>query len=510
MRAIVLAASVLALGWLGSGAAAAQEANGSNFSKEKIPILRSGRIVRPANPEDAIYSTIKATLGRGINTFNGEMVGDCVAGDFEPPRAGGLDIKFDMKLIKSQEDYEKATSLDVSASGGYGAFKASASVHADNSVKISNLSDYLLIRVSAGGPNIILQNVELSNFAFNNKASREKFFTVCGNRYVSAVRLGGQFIVLYEFQANSETERSSLQANLNVAVGSNSAETAFKTAMDDARSKSTVKVKISQLGTGQALPAMSVDQLVDYAREFPLTLTPENMRPIEWQTARYKTTIDSDLFSYEESASVHDIRESIASATATLADIDALKERYDLWRLPRMYDFDTIARPVSERLYRLDAALQACADEPWRACDFSPDTLEFTRPALPPLPIRIAYTALHGDRQQIGYAGVNETRYLLLRGTFRYAEGENYADAATHTEVTIKFPQGDTGLLRDEQVRGFDGPGRIWIVRGPTLSPEQQQNIESLRYSVNTRIFARLLDSDYSDNKDKDLEAILF
>jgi hypothetical protein len=438
----------------------------------------AGIIDHPDRPEDAYVSTYQAMLGRGYNTFTSTKRGDCVNLPFVAPASEGYESHAHITVIQSSEDLKRETSIEVSGSGGFGMVTAEASASFSSSMHFSANSDYLLIRVTATGPSVGGGAAGLGSEGVKYKDNRQEFFSACGNRYISEIELGGEFIALLEFSSSNETDRKDVQAHLKVASGLNSVSTDLKTAVEQAQAKSSMHVTVTRRGTSDPLPDPAIDKLIAYSQEFPSKLNIKTVVPVGIVVSDYQS-IDPEISTIEEEPEVGRLRQNMQAVSKELAEIDDLMGAY---RRLGMAGRSDVLQPIQQALEPKPAAMQqaldACGKAPWsRACNFPPPILDVQLPPLPPRPSRITYTSTNGSEYLVGILDPGQQATLLLSGSYFYAIGHNYnrAGAADTSHVVLIGPNG----ARTEQSYT---PSQT--IKGPVA------------------VYVKLIDSYYADNLD--------
>jgi hypothetical protein len=439
---------------------------------------QGGIIQHPDNPDDKLVSSYQAMLGHGFNSFTSTKRGDCVNLPFVAPGSEGYDTHAHISVIQSSEDLKRETSVEVSGSGGFGMVTAEASASFSSSMHFSANSDYLLIRVTAIGPSVGGGAGSLASDAVKYKDNRQLFFTACGNRYISEIKLGGEFIALLEFTSSNETDRKDVQAHLKVASGLNSVSTDLKTAVEQAQSKSSMTMTVTRRGTSDPLPGTTIDKLIAYAQEFPSKLSIKTVVPVGLVVSDYQS-IDPEISTFEEQPDVDRVRQNMQAVNQDLAEIDNLLGAY---RGLGMAGRSDVLQPIQQSLEPKPAAMQqaldACGKAPWSgACKFPEAILDLRLPPLPPRPVHINYTSRNGNENLVGILEPGQEAALSLTGNYFYAIGHNYnrAAVADTTHVVLIGPNG----TRSEQPYK---PSQT--IKGPVA------------------VYVKLIDSEYGDNLD--------
>jgi hypothetical protein len=448
-----------------------------------FPIVGSGIVVHPEHPEDAVVSSYQAMLGRGFNTFTSTMRGDCVNMPFVSPGSEGYNTHTEISLIQSSEDLKRQTSIDVSGSTGFGMVSVEASASFNSSMHFSTNSDYLLVRVTAVGPSVGGGTGEVGNLAVKTKGNPQQFFTACGNRYISEIQLGGEFMALLEFTSSSETDRKEVQANLKVASAASSLSASFKTAVEQAQAKSSMHMTISRRGTSDALPEQTVDKLLEYSRDFPSKLNIKTVVPVGLVVSDYQS-LDPELNTIEEEPDVDRVRQNLRAVSDELAEIDYLTGAYrSLGIVGRSTTIEQVRTMLASKPAAMRQALGACGKAPWTgSCKFSAAVLDVTLPPVPPRPTRVGYTSGNGNENLVSVLEKGQEATLLITGRFIYKGDGSITDAASNTQIVLMGADGSRTVLPYRAAQTIKGPVTISVA---------------------------IADSNYDDNKDVEMPTAL-
>jgi len=224
-------------------------------------------------PTDAI------SIGSGFNSATLEGKAKVVkytdSADLAPIGTGVPKTVYDLKVVKSYQQLFELLNLSSQVSLKMGAFKGSASIDVFNSTKISDLSEYLFVKVEVSKPIEILKERHLTDDAIRllKNNLKKDFLERFGDQYIYGLRKGGIFLAVFEYTAHSYEEKKSLHATLNASVSSffASAQTSndFSTALNQVKDISELHVHYSRAGDDGALPNNNIDSIVHYASRFP-------------------------------------------------------------------------------------------------------------------------------------------------------------------------------------------------------------------------------------------------
>jgi len=443
------------------------------------PIVRSAR----PGPPTTGSAVVERVLSQGVNTFNGDTRNKCVDGTYQAPTSlAGSGYRFEVKLIKSEEDFSREVGVAVSGSTSIGIVNLDASARYNNSVSISATSDYLMVRIKVDGARIPFEPEKLTDAA-KLRANKRSFFLYCGNSFVSEVELGGDFVAIMEFAANSQTERTDVQANLRAATAASSLNAEFKTSVQNAQKKSSMHATILRRGTGDAVPEVSIDKLIEYAREFPKSLNLNNAVVLGVTLSDYGR-VDPEVETVPMPSLVRHLKDRLSVARSVIAQVDPLIAANQRLALPaRISDLQRLKQDLPGRIDDLSDALGACAESAWNGCNFTESQRTFPEPHLPGYPIVAPFTSRHGGRQLVGVVSPGEERIMLVRGRFDANSNGMWVEAANNISVIFERPDGTTRTI------GYTPP---------------------VRFAEPGTVYVRVNDSKYEDNIDSGIEAVLY
>jgi hypothetical protein len=416
-------------------------------------------------------------LGRGFNTFTSTMRGDCVNLPFVIPGSEGFNTHAEISLIQSTEDLKRATSVEISGSTGFGMVTAEASASFSSSMHLTASSDYLLVRVIAVGPSVGGGSGDIGDRAAKAKDNAQQFFTECGNRYISEIQLGGEFMALLEFTSSNESDRKDVQASLRVASAASSLSADFKTAVEHAQSKSSMHMTVSRRGTSDAFPEYTIDKLIAYSQNFPSRLTIKTVVPVGLVVSDYQS-IDPQISTIEEVPQVDRLRQNLRAVSNELAETDYLLSAYRGFGIVgRSESVKQIQGMLAPKPAAMQQALAACGNAPWSdACKFPAAILDTPLPSLPPRPSRVTFSVFGGENT-VAVLEAGQQATLLVSGTFVY-DGDHTKDVAGSTQVALT---GENGVSRTFMY----GDGKsAQTIKGPVT------------------VSVLLIDSYYADNRE--------
>jgi hypothetical protein len=337
--------------------------------------------------------------------------------------------------------------------------------------------------VTSVGPSVGGGSGQMGGLADRNKGNAEAFFTACGNRYISEIQLGGEFMALLEFTSSNETDRKEVQANLKVASAASSLSASFKTAVEQAEAKSSMHMTISRRGTSDALPEQTVDKLIEYSRNFPSKLTIKTVVPIGLVVSDYQS-IDPAVNTIEEEPDVDRVRQNLKAVSDELAEIDYLMGAYrSLGIVGRSNVIAQVRSTLAAKPAALRQALDSCGKAPWTSsCKFSSALLDVTLPPLPPRPTRVTYTSTSGKENLVSVLEQGQEATLVITGRFIYNGDGKITDAQTNSTVI---------LVGSDGIRRAAPYGAPQTIKGPVS------------------ISVSIADSYYGDNSDVEIPTAL-
>lgn len=226
-------------------------------------------------------------IGEGVSTFTGKTRSSCVSGTLATPSTGYVTDVYIM-LAETRDEFHESLGVEAEVSGSYGLAKASAKMKFAESFKTSSFSSWLVIRVTVKGPVIAFKGQPVMDQAARELLDQTngpwKFMKAYGDRYVSKVLKGGEFVAVLQIDSSSESSKRELHAEWKASggIGKLSLSTAGQIDKMTEKSHATNRLEFRCHVVGPtSLPAeLTTAKVIDYALKFPDTITPEKSATI--------------------------------------------------------------------------------------------------------------------------------------------------------------------------------------------------------------------------------------
>ncbi|MGJ5205048.1 hypothetical protein [Bradyrhizobium sp. HKCCYLR20261] len=314
------------------------------------------------------------------------------------------------------------------------------------------------------------------------------FYRKCGNRYVSSLAVGGEFSAVIDIETNSETERSDLRSTMSVvATGYGSASASYAAAMQKISNSYQKNIRIIRNGTGEAIPSLTIDSLVNYSLAFPTKINAVTGAPMSLSYADYQT-IDPSIETYrDQEIVVSGMANQFGDFFELLGDLDYYsKHRTTGSFYPPLGD-DELQRyrgELSVATINAKLAFNACVEDPGRKCtlaSFPAVTINAPRPAQ-----QTSLDPKSGAYQPVGTAGKGENKTVIVIGSWSaWDNGEN-----------LWWPP--ERCCFEIRIEGEEGPPVTKPYTGP------------VKFTGPARVSVHIGDSTYGDNRGRGLAAIVY
>jgi hypothetical protein len=216
-------------------------------------------------------------VGLGYNLLTGTtgrspvVTGD--VGAIDDSHGQHVDTKF--QITTDVTKLHESLGINVEAEGSYMGFSASAKLDYANSCDFSSFSTYAVIRVRVSNAFVKVKDPKFSTNAWdlleaNNKTRfRERY----GDCFISGRQSGGEYFAIYQFTSTSETQKSSLAAEVNAAwigvVASAELHAKIQTAKESTREH--VETHVYTYRDGSIREAdLTLEDIIETARQFPV------------------------------------------------------------------------------------------------------------------------------------------------------------------------------------------------------------------------------------------------
>ncbi len=234
-------------------------------------IVRNFVSKSPVEPVDPVFPDPPPKLYQGVDTVRGEARSAIVKGGHT------VSDSSTSQLLKVSVDYQslaESTEINQSASVGVGLFGGSEKISFVKEVERTSWSINMTIRSSyiIGKAEASQYELDLTSFNFKDPAVRLDFFDHYGDSWISAVTLGSQYLGVFTFHLNSESEHKSVMTSLEAhgLLSAFSFNADLQTKMSSFFSNTKVRATLSQttFGVGPvALPTF--ENMIEFARKLP-------------------------------------------------------------------------------------------------------------------------------------------------------------------------------------------------------------------------------------------------
>lgn len=348
----------------------------------------------------ARMDSVLSIIGKGYNTFAREMEGSCMDGKIYGPVPTSHNINFSLEMITSFEEFKKDTAVEASLSTSFGKFSASVKSKFEQSQHSTQRSEFLLMKEYVTlSPEINLRNPAVIAYYRPYDLSRtnqaDEFYSKCGDSYISQVQMGGELVALLKIDQSSYQENSNLSIEASVGGFSTTATASFDQKMESLKQQGTVSSTINIIGgDGRPMPGPTMDNLIQYANEFPAQVSTSNGVPINFKTTSYYT-LSPGLLNVSRFRDEHELFDQVELERNQTADaIAAMREDRDVLvsnAIPKVRTngdvidaIDQAAAAGTGKMPAFASALRKCALGFWRsdACAFS-EFADYQVPARP-------------------------------------------------------------------------------------------------------------------------------
>jgi hypothetical protein len=321
-------------------------------------------------------------LFQGVDTVRGEARNTIVKGVYSVSESGTSQL---LKVSVDYQSFAESTEINQSASVGVGLFGASEKINFTKEVERSSWSINMTIRSSyiIGTAESTDAVIDLSGMNFDDPKTRREFCSRYGDSYVSSVTQGSQYLGVFTFHLNSESEHNSMMTSLEAhgMLSLFSFDAGLQTKMNRFFSDTKAQVTLSQRtfgAGGVALPAFS--DMIEFARKLP-ELPVKEPATLRSSTTGYETLLPAGSFDAVAKNRNYFVGSSFTKGV--YADRTAIKDQINqidsIHAVHDTYGFDepglkTAKQTANDDLALLDAQIEQYKTEPEAV---------FKKPALP-------------------------------------------------------------------------------------------------------------------------------
>jgi hypothetical protein len=229
-------------------------------------------------------------LGMGYNSVTGEFGEPCVHGtalntSVESPHVGLQRTEFELKKIENISQLKGELELNLSAVLGLGSYFKDPKVSYFSENDPSRNSVTLLVRSRVVTHRTGIRELQIKDEVNSlvspsseipNQKNRALFLASCGNQFVQSISWGGEFLALLRFETETELKRQKIAGYLGALIAWFQGQGELsRTYSEEVRGISMSTKMIRKGGVGEN-PALDVEKIIEYARNFPNTLTAES------------------------------------------------------------------------------------------------------------------------------------------------------------------------------------------------------------------------------------------
>jgi hypothetical protein len=218
-------------------------------------------------------------VGIGVNLLTGEALVQGVTGTVTQPDAAGQSVQSRIVRVDDISSLHTALGVDVSASGSYMGFSASAKMDYADSCGFNEHSVYLLVSVVVTNSLTRMDSPALTAEAAlllqNQKPDRfrERF----GDVFVAGIHTGGEYFSIFQITGTDESEKESLSTVVSASFSTIGASADLNVAINKAKesSHSHLDMKVFTFQNGGADTSQDQDpqQIMAKAHNFAPSLT---------------------------------------------------------------------------------------------------------------------------------------------------------------------------------------------------------------------------------------------
>ena len=313
-----------------------------------------------------------AQLGAGYDAFTGDIRGDCVSAA-ETTQTEGISTYFEVVRIENERDFSKR--LGVSAKAKYGLFTAGGS--RVNETTFNSYSVYLAVVARVNVRTNTIKTPTLNPAALQLAGGDPiKFRQRCGNYFVRANTLGGEYSALVEIFTSTLAEKQ------DTSVAAGGAAGVFKASGEaSAKINSVVKdrkytVKLVRKG-GQGPIAGSADGILGEALGYPVELAKLQDRDLftasvevqDYLTLTIPDVLRNGPSETEALLRVERYDELAQERRAHLGDIEYILANPEQFPQTDRLVLERHAAGLRDVLFRMKSALAQCFDPALRKCN---------------------------------------------------------------------------------------------------------------------------------------------
>ncbi|GAB4269217.1 MAG: hypothetical protein Kow0029_05110 [Candidatus Rifleibacteriota bacterium] len=216
-------------------------------------------------------------IGSGFDFINRTVKRSAIV-PFKPVYVsdGGQDVEYTLEYVESSDDFSNYMEIDADGSidGIVNSASARTKFLSESEANSYSMNFVVRVKVINGTKRIptanYFLNKEAKELLANDKDPlKVRFHQAYGDRYVSAITTGGEYIGLINIETSSIQDKKQLEAELNASGLSWNAHAEFKGQMEKISKTRKVTVKNYIRGGHGIQGASDVDKMMEIASNFP-------------------------------------------------------------------------------------------------------------------------------------------------------------------------------------------------------------------------------------------------
>ncbi len=267
-----------------------------------------------------------ATLGRGVNTLTGEIVGKALKVISKEQATTGQEVVYDVQITETHDALMQSLGLSVEASGRYGLFSAEGKFSLAEKSSFNAQSTFVVASCRVQNAFEQVDQVEILPEARTLLEQPDRFKTAFGTSFVRGLQTGGEFYIVLQTTSTSQETQSSLSVSFQADCQGLVASASFEMAYDQAKQSSSSETKVSVLmyqraGQDEQISYVSDPKgIIKRLQEFP-AIARSNPAGYECEVADYNTLALPDIN-----------QEEVADREMALTDCAKLRLKYMTYR----------------------------------------------------------------------------------------------------------------------------------------------------------------------------------
>lgn len=219
--------------------------------------------------------------GHGIDVLAGNHLPNiAVDGPLTPiTMAQGQRVTSQLVRIDDVSSLHKSLGIDVSASGYYYGYSASAKMDFATSCNINSHSTYLLVRIQVQNAFLSMDDPVLTKDAMDLLTSQrpDRFRERFGDVFIAGLNTGGEYFAIIEIAGTNEKEKEDLSVQVNAAyqgiVAAVELGTSIKKLTESSHDHLEVKVFTYQVGGQDTTLDVTPEQIMAKAHNFAASVS---------------------------------------------------------------------------------------------------------------------------------------------------------------------------------------------------------------------------------------------